>query len=225
MARCARLISFDLPMHIMSRGNNRHPLFANENEKSYFRHLLRSKKADRGIHIYHYCLMNTHIHLIVRLEPGADLSKFLKQVFLAYYSFFRNEHDYSGHLFQGRFKNLIIDSEGYLIRCGKYIELNPVRARMVSHPSEYEYSSFSYYAEGLFDPLVTPDPYYESLGRSDALRQKAYRAMFIDHGMINSDKLRKQLYLGSDTFITAMEQLFGIKNIAAKRGRPFMNQE
>ena len=124
--------------------------------------------------------MNNHIHLIVRLEPGADLSKFLKQVFLAYYAFYRNKHDYSGHLFQGRFKNIIIETRTYLLQCGKYIELNPVRAKIVRHPGDYRFSSFLYYAEGRHDPLVKRNPCYEALGNTEAERRIAYKALFID---------------------------------------------
>ncbi|MGZ5514748.1 MAG: transposase [Candidatus Aminicenantales bacterium] len=220
MARCARIISFDLPMHVMNRGNNRQPLFTSREEKLYFLSLIHEKKAMNGIHIYHYCLMNNHIHLVVRLEPDGDLSRFLKQVFLAYYCLFRNRHDYVGHLVQGRFKGIVIDTEGYLIQCGKYIELNPVRANIVTDPGDYEFSSYRYYAEGLYDPLITPNPCFAGLAKDEAARQASYRSLFIDNGMVNSAKLRSHLYLGSEAFINRMEMEFGIRNVALKPGRP-----
>jgi putative transposase len=220
MARCARIISFDLPMHIMNRGNNRQPIFTNPQEKLYFLSLLHKMKAINGIHIYHYCLMNNHMHLIVRLEPDGELSRFLKQVFLAYYCLFRNKHEYVGHLVQGRFKGLVIDSEGYLIQCGKYIELNPVRAKIVAYPGDYEFSSYRYYAEGLYDPLITPNPSFAGLAKDEAARQEAYKRLLIDEGMVSSEKLRSHHYLGSEAFIGRMETKFGIKNAALKRGRP-----
>jgi putative transposase len=220
MARCARLVSHDLPMHIMNRGNNRQLIFTNDEEKSYFLYLLHSKKRMNGIHIYHYCIMDNHLHLIVHLEPQADLSKFIKQVFLAYYSFFKNKHEYVGHLFQGRFKSIIIDTESYLIQCGKYIELNPVRAEIVSSPGDYAYSSYRFYAQGTFDPLSTPDPIYAGLGATDSARQTLYRKMVIDDKMVNSEKLRSHLYLGSEEFVNRMQERFGIRNIGLKKGRP-----
>ncbi len=224
MARRARIISFDFPMHVMNRGNNRQRLFTNEKEKSYFRYLLSKKMAQAGVHILHYCLMNNHIHLIVMLEPFADLSKFLKQVFLAYYSFYRIKHEYSGHLFQGRFKNIVIDTRSYLLQCGKYIELNPVRAKIVRHPSEYEHSSYDYYAEGRHDPLITRDPTFDLLGDSEEERRAAYRALVIDPKLVDSEKLRSHLYLGSEAFIETMEKRFGIKNVALRRGRPLKSK-
>jgi putative transposase len=220
MARCARLISLDLPMHIMNRGNNKQTIFTNDEEKSYFRYLLYSKAQLNGIHIYHYCIMDNHIHLIVHLEPQADLSKFMKQVFLAYYSLFKNKHEYVGHLFQGRFKSIIIDTQSYLIQCGKYIELNPVRAKIVSNPGDYVYSSYQFYAQGIFDRLITPDPTYTSLGDTDSVRQALYQKLVIDEKLVNSDKLRCHLYLGSEEFVKRMEEKFGIRNIGLKKGRP-----
>jgi putative transposase len=207
-------------MHIMNRGNNKQPLFTSQEEKLYFLYLLHKMKAENGIQIYHYCLMDNHIHLIVRLERGGALSRFLKQVFLAYYCLFRNKHEYVGHLVQGRFKGIIIDTEGYLIQCGKYIELNPVRAKIVTHPGDFQFSSYRYYAQGLYDPLIAPNPSFMGLAKDEAGRQTAYRGLFIDEGMISSERLRKQLYLGSDVFIKRMEAEFGIKNVSLKRGRP-----
>lgn len=204
----------------MNRGNNRQRLFYSDTEKLYFSYLIHKMKAPNRVQVYHYCLMDNHIHLIVRLEPGAALSRFLKQVFLAYHAFFRNRHEYVGHLVQGRFKSIIIDTSGYLIHCGKYIELNPVRARIVADPGDYGFSSFRYYAHGLYDPLVTPDPCFAGLAEDERARQAAYRRLFIDDSMVNSEKLRRDRYLGSDLFIKKMELAFGIKNIAPGRGRP-----
>ncbi len=220
MARRARIISFTLPMHVMNRGNNKQRLFTNPEEKRYFIYLLHKMRAQDGVHIYHYCLMDNHVHLVIRLETGADLSRFLKQVFLAYYSLFRNKHDYVGHLVQGRFKGIIIDTEGYLIQCGKYIELNPVRAKIVARPEDFQFSSYRYYAQGRHDPLITPNPSFVALAKDEAARQAAYRRLFIDEKMISSERLRKQLYLGSSVFIKKMEAEFGVKNISLKRGRP-----
>lgn len=204
----------------MNRGNNRQRIFYSDNEKMYFRFLLLKMKGANGVQIYHYCLMDNHVHLIVRLEPGGDLSRFLKQVFLAYFAYFRNRHEYVGHLVQGRFKSLIIDTSYYLIQCGKYIELNPVRAQIVTAPDDYQFSSYRYYAKGLYDPLVTPDPCFKSLAADEKARQAAYCSLFINDRMIDSEKLRSQRYLGSDEFIKRMEGTFRIRNVALKRGRP-----
>jgi len=220
MPRSARLVSSHLPMHIMGRGNNRQMLFTSDKEKSYFRYLLLSKSKVNGVHIYHYCIMGSHFHLIVRLEAWGDLARFMKQVFLAYSSLYRNNHVYIGHLFQGRYKSIIIDSQVYLIKCGKYIELNPVRAKITSSPDDYAHSSYGFYAHGTYDPLVTPDPLYAGLGESACGRQASYRRLAIDAKAINSERLNRDFFLGSEEFVKRMEIEFGIQNAAAPRGRP-----
>ncbi len=212
-------------MHVMSRGNNRQLIFFCDEEKCYFRYLLHKMKAVNRVDIYHYCLMNTHIHLIVRLNPTADLSRFFKQVFLAYHCYFRRRHEYVGHLVQGRFKSIIIETERYLLQCGKYVELNPVRAKIVPDPGDYKFSSYNYYARSRHDPLVTPNPCFSKLGNSERERRISYEGLFIDAKVINTEKLRSHRYLGSDPFIRRMEAAFGIRNVGLKRGRPKMKNK
>ena len=84
----------------------------------------------------------------------------------------------TGTLWEGRYRAAPIDSEAYFLACCRYIELNPVRARMVDHPRGYKWSSFRAHADGVRDPLVSDHPLYRALGRSHAARQKAYRALF-----------------------------------------------
>jgi putative transposase len=204
----------------MNRGNNRQMIFTDKDEKSYFLYLLHEKKQENEVQIYHYCIMGNHFHLVVRAASKADLSRFLKRAFVAYYRFFKNHHEYAGHLFQGRFKSIIIDTQSYLIQCGKYIETNPVRANLVSDPSEYAHSSYRFYADGAHDPLITPNPLYPGLGATEAERQAAYRKLIINGKVVNSAALRSKLYLGSDEFIKKMEMQFGIRNIGFRTGRP-----
>lgn len=220
MPRSARLVCPDYPLHVMSRGNNRQPIFWNDDEKSYFRFLLYHHMNGNGISIYHYCLMNNHIHLILQVEESGNLAKFMKQVFLSYYHLFKNRHDYVGHLVQGRFKSIIVDSESYFLQCGKYIELNPVRGGLSQNPADYRFSSFNYYAQGIPDPLVTPNPLYLTMGKSGGERQSRYAEMVVDKSIVNSEILGSLLFFGSEEFVKNMELRYGLKNVRAKRGRP-----
>lgn len=225
MTRCARIVSHELPMHVMSRGNNRQMIFFCDDEKLYFRYLLHKMKKINRVDIFHYCLMNNHIHLIVSLNPAANLSRFLKQVFLAYHCYFRHRHEYVGHLVQGRFKSLLIETERYLLQCGKYIEMNPVRAKIVSNPGDYKFSSYNYYARSRYDPLITPNPSFSKLGNNESERRISYQGLFIDARIVNSENLRGHRYLGSDLFIRRMESVFGLKDVGLKRGRPKMKNK
>lgn len=163
-----------MAIHVISRGNNRYPLFSEDNEKAYYLRILREFANENKINIFHYCVMNNHVHLIVWLLQGHTLSKCIKQINLKYYYYYRKQYEFTGCLWQGRFKSHIIDSDSYLVQCGKYIELNPVRAGIVSAPEDYPFSSYRYYAYGEPDPLITPSPAYLALSQTQEGRQKRY---------------------------------------------------
>ncbi len=180
MPRDARKIPPEGFLHVTSRGNNRKKIFGSkQNKKTYYLYLKKLKKEEK-VDICHYCIMDNHVHLLVRVEEKSNLSRFMKRVNLKYTSYYRNKYNHCGHLWQGRFHSKIIDNEAYLIQCGKYIELNPVRAGVVSSPENYQFSSYSYYGFGKPDPILKPNPFYEELGKNTKEKQKEYRNLIID---------------------------------------------
>lgn len=181
MPRPKRIIPCDAALHVISRGNNKQNIFHSDNDKLKYYSLLRELKLENKIDLFHYCLMNNHIHLVLYLNRESTLSKFMKQVNLSYFHYYRKHYGYSGHLWQGRFKSNVIKTDSYLLQCGKYIEMNPVRAGIVSHPTQYNFSSYSHYADGKLDSLVTPSPEYLGLSGSPALRQKQYAAFILEN--------------------------------------------
>jgi putative transposase len=144
----------------------------------------------------------------------------MKQVNLSYFSYYNKTYGYSGHLWQGRFKSNIIDTEVYLMQCGRYIELNPVRAGIVKLPEEYRFSSYNYYARGIPDRIITTSPAYIGLADSSVQRRKQYIEFVTDNSIINSEKLIKNLFIGSQAFIKKLQDYYGIENEGLKRGRP-----
>ncbi len=209
----------DAALHIMARGNNRLNLFQGNLDKAHFLDILRELKEENNLDIFHYCLMSNHVHMILWLRQGSNLSKFMKQLQLRYFNYYRTTYDYVGHLWQGRFKSNLIDSDPYLMQCGKYIELNPVRAGLAAMPEEYPFSSYRYYAHGADDPLIMPNPAYFGLSNSADDRREQYIAFVVDSTIINSQKLRAQLFVGSNAFISKLEKFYQVKNIALRRGR------
>ena len=188
MPRHARVIPLIGYMHIISRGNNRRKLFRHERDKKrYYLYLMHSKFEDK-IDILHYCIMSNHLHLLVGVNQTSDLSRFMKRVNLKYTCYYQSKYTYCGHLWQNRFKGKIIDNEIYLIRCGKYIELNPVRAGIVFSPQHYKFSSYHYYAFGENDALITPNPLYEDLSLEQKKRWYLYRNLMMDEEEIR-DKI------------------------------------
>ncbi|HEX9780696.1 MAG TPA: transposase [bacterium] len=176
MPRATRQLIDESYWHITVRGNNRRPLFHRPDDyRAYLRLLREYGRRFPGTLIHHYCLMPNQVHLLVRMGLGPDFPRFMQGVNQSYYHHYRRTHGYSGHLFQGRYKSFAIRTESYLLECGRYIERNPVRAEMVRDPRHYPWSSYTFYAEGQPDPLLTPSPLYEGLGAREFDRQLAYR--------------------------------------------------
>lgn len=220
MPKIRRVIPIDAAMHLVNRGNNKQYIFDSDADKLRYYQLMLELKEENRITIFHYCLMDNHPHLIVWLKYESRLSKFMKQLSLSYYSYYKKAYGYSGHLWQGRFKSNIIDTDSYLLQCGKYIEINPVRAGMVNSPAEYIFSSYNFYAYGKPDSLLTPSPAYLALSDSPEMRRKYYIEFVVDNSIINMQRLNKQRFIGSEDFIKKSEFLYGIKNEQLSRGRP-----
>lgn len=221
MPRGRRLIPVsDAALHIIARGNNRYYLFANNDDKAYYLSALKGLKEENNIDIFHYCLMTNHVHLVVWLRAQHTLSKCIKQLNLRYFNYYKKTYGYTGCLWQRRFKSNLIDTDTYLLQCGKYIELNPVRAQIVSRPEEYHFSSYRYYACGKPDALITPSPAYLGLSSLEESRREQYIAFVVDSSIINSRSLQAQLFIGSELFIKRLEEYYKIKNIGLRRGRP-----
>jgi len=144
----------------------------------------------------------------------------MKQVNLTYFHYYKKIYDYCGHFWQDRFKSSVIEIDSYLLQCGKYIELNPVRAGMVNHPAHYPFSSYNFYTGDKPDTLITPSPAYLGLSDSVRLRQKQYVDFVVDSSIINSDILNKKLYIGSQAFVDRLQEYYAIKNRRENKGRP-----
>ncbi|MDD5432368.1 MAG: transposase [Candidatus Omnitrophica bacterium] len=220
MPRIKRIVSCNSALHVICRGNNKNNVFHCDNDKLRYYSLLNELKNENKIDILHYCLMDNHVHLILNLKPESKLSRFMKQLNLTYFYYYSKLYDYCGHLWQDRFKSNIIEVDSYLLQCGKYIELNPVRAGVVSHPAEYRFSSYNCYAKGKPDSLITLSPAYLGLSDSATSRQKQFIDFVIDGSIINSDVLAKKLYIGSQAFIDKLQEYYQTKNRRDSKGRP-----
>lgn len=176
MARSTRF-SYALSgfFHIICRGNNHTILFRDDNDYCEMISRISRFKQEWPFHIYHYCLMPTHIHLLVETEQLSDLSKAYLQIQLSYFHHFKRKYNYSGHLWQSRFRSLPIISEDYLFRCARYIELNPVAAKLVKFPEEFRWNSCWHYLKKLDDPILKLAPWFLAFGETDTERRMNYK--------------------------------------------------
>jgi len=160
--------------HLITRGNNRKKVFWDEDDYQVYLDLIKEYKERYPLELFHYCLMPNHIHLLVRVIQGEQLSRFMQSISQRYSHHYKRNHGHVGHLWQGRYKSLHITDDAYLMECGRYIERNPVRAAMVTYPKDWAWSSYRYYAQGEENALLTEDMCYLDLGLSPQERQKRY---------------------------------------------------
>jgi len=177
MPRPTRLDLAGIPQHIVQRGVDRRPCFVLEiHFHEYLRHLL--EQAERyGCDIHAYVLMCNHVHLLATPVETGGIGRLMQSLGRCYVPFFNLMMERTGTLWEGRFKSCLVDSDAYLLRCYRYIELNPVRAGITSGPCGYRWSSYMSNGLGNCDPLVSPHPTYQALGSTTAERCAAYRAI------------------------------------------------
>lgn len=180
MPRQHRLLLSQSYYHIMTRGNNRHIVFRNDGDYYYYMNLVKRFKSELPFDLYHYCLMPNHVHLLIKTKNADDFSLFMKKINLAYFHHYRKMYNWVGHFWQDRFKSQPIGKDEYFIQCGKYIELNPVRAGLVKQPQDYQYSSYNYYTGSAANNLITTDIFYDLLGDNPIDRHNKYQEIIID---------------------------------------------
>ena len=129
MPRIARVVALGYPHHITQRGNYRQKIFSTDADREKYIALLNEERKQYGLTILAYCLMSNHVHLIVVPEHDDTMGKVFKYVNMRYSQYYNKKIGAGGHLFQGRFFSSVMD-ERYLIACSRYIERNPVRAKM-----------------------------------------------------------------------------------------------
>ena len=225
MPRKPRFFLADVPVHIVQRGNNRQPIFFDAID--YRKYLLwLTEGAERyGCTIHAYVLMTNHVHLLATPRDAHAVSRMMQYVGRYYVPYINHEYGRSGTLWEGRFKGSAIDTEAYLMTCMRYIELNPVRARMAEAPEDYPWSSYGSNALDRKDELITRHAQYEALGADEKARCEAYRALFglaLDEDLLARIRAAWQTGtpLGNDRFRAQIEQALGRKVGHDRRGRP-----
>jgi putative transposase len=189
MARLGRYFLPDQPLHVIQRGNNREPIFHCDDDYLRYRGWLAAAAAAHGCSIHADVLMTSHVHLLVTPKRIESLPGMMQSLGRCYVRHVNVTYRRTGTLWEGRYRAAPIDSDAYFLACCRYIELNPVRAGMVSHPRQYPWSSYRAHALGAADTLVSVHPLCRAVGRTEAERQGAYRALFraaLDAGFVDA---------------------------------------
>ena len=156
MSRQAREEAESGIYHVMLKGINKENLFQNEKEKRYFLQLVKEYKTKCGFELYAYCLMNSHVHLLINEQDGT-ISDIIKKISGTYAVWYNKKHDRVGHLFQNRFRSKPVKDDKYFFAVLHYILYNPVKAGLCNNIEEYEFSSAREY---LFDERGITDVYF-----------------------------------------------------------------
>ena len=163
-------------LHVVTRGDNRERIFVNDIDRRGFLHALQTYATDFRISILAYALMPNHIHLIARQNGTDTLSRFMHSLTIKYTKYFNKQYSRVGHVFQGRFRSRVIETDSYLLVASRYVHLNPVKAGLADHPLRYSWSSYKVYAEGTeTHSLVDCDLILGLMGTDRAQQRLRYR--------------------------------------------------
>lgn len=221
MTRRPRLVVAGYPHHLVLRGNNRSAIFYKDGDRHVFIDCLRQAKEKTKSKIYAYCLMTNHVHLLVEPSTEDGLGNMVQSLGRRYVQYINQIYKRTGTLWEGRFKSSLVSKDEYLLACGRYIELNPVRAKIAQNPGDYPWSSFRFRAEGKNDTLLDEDPVYLGLGKTEKERQLNYKKYFL--GNISDDEInvvRTATQKGGIIFISKISRLLGKEVVLKPRGRP-----
>ena len=219
MPRLARTVVLDFPHHITQRGNNRQDVFFVDDDRKVYLELLQEQSEKNGLSIMGYCLMTNHVHLIAIPRSEEALSKAIGRTHFIYTQYINRFHGRSGHLWQGRFYSCALDDQHFWLAM-RYIEQNPVRAKICRRPWRYGWSSASAHIdENCRSELLNLPDWYEMISAGEwrnSLQQELKES--------ETQKLRSNTHtgrpLGSDSFLSKVERILGRRIRPLPVGRP-----
>lgn len=179
MARPLRIEYPGAFYHVTSRGNERKDVFKSQKDREKFLFYLETATERYGAVIHVWCQLSNHYHLLLE-TPAGNLSEIMHHINGAYTTYFNVKRKRSGHLFQGRYKAILVEADEYAKELSRYIHLNPVRAGIVDRPEDYEWSSYkSYIGENAAPKWLKTDFIHRYFANKIAIAQKKYRT-FVD---------------------------------------------
>jgi len=197
--------------HVTSRGNDKKDIFRSIKDREKFLSYLSSAWERHGAVFHAYCLMSNHFHLMLE-TPLGNLSRIMKHINGSYTTYFNVKHKRAGHLLQGRYKAILVQADTYAAELSRYIHLNPVRAKMVQSPEEYQWSSCCRYLEGTEPSWLSTSLVLGYFGKEVEDRRKNYRDyLFEAIGKESPDPLAGSVastILGNDDFVRDIREKY-----------------
>jgi putative transposase len=225
MGRLPRIIDDGLTYHALNRGNNRADVFADDSDRLAFLDAIARTKERYPFRLLGYCLLTNHFHLLLRPDDGQSISRILQSLTVAHTWRYHKRHRTAGHVWQGRFKSPAIQDDGHLLAVLRYIEANPLRAKLVPDLAEYRWSSYRSHGLGESDPLLDPLPEWEGLGRTDKERCSRWRRQVVageaekDLAPIRASVMSGRPF-GTEDWVGETAKRLGVELTPRPRGRP-----
>lgn len=229
MPRQPRYFVPGFPQHIVQRGVDRQAVFFQPADYKLYLQTLCDASIQHECQIHAYVLMTNHSHLLITPRHKRSIPLLMQSIGRNYVQTLNRKYNRTGTLWEGRYKASLVQDDRYLLACQRYIELNPVRAGLVSNPGHYRYSSYGHNAIGSKNRLITAHPTYLALADCIDQRQAAYRELFED-GLSPEllkdirDNTNACLVLGDDRFKDQIEDMLGRSVRPGKDGRPKKNE-
>jgi len=216
MARPVRIEYPGAVYHVICRGNDRRAVFRDDQDRTRYLEKLSRYCQEKTVELLSYCLLTNHVHLLLE-TPEGNLSKMMQAFQTSYTVYFNKRHRRSGHLFEQRYKALLVDKDNYLLQVSCYIHLNPVAAKISPRPQDYRWSSYGWYLKGKGMPGLKTETVldYYAGGRAKQLTQ--YR-QYVEG--VAGEKQRygapaaiKQIFIGDEAFIETARQRAGTRSV------------
>lgn len=223
MPRPLRLILPGVAVHVIQRGHNRVACFRHEADYLVYLSHLRELSVKHACAVHAYCLMTNHVHLLMTPAAADACTGLMRDLGQRYVQYFNRRYERTGTLWEGRFRSCVAESARYVLACYRYIELNPVRAGMVSHPLAYLWSSYAANGGLRADPFLSPHAEFLALSAADGERRSSYRALFeqeIDAQLLQviRDATNGGYPLAGEVFKTSVIEPLGWKTAPGKPG-------
>jgi putative transposase len=225
MPRRPRLFVEGLPLHIVQRGSARRPIFEDEADYQQFVDLAVDAAQRYGLWVHAWALMPNQVHLLATPARADTATRALQLIGNRYVQGFNRRHRRSGTLWSGRYRASLVDSDGFLLACMRYIESDPVRAGLVSMPEAWPWSSHPANAYGQPDLLTRQHPIYRRLGADPSARCIAYRGLFDEDDDASGEHIIRRAVMGGwpmgdDQFLRRMEAATGLRCTISEPGKP-----
>lgn len=216
MPRYARQLIDRGYYHVINRGNGKQTIYHDTQDYSYFLHSAVYAKNAIPIDIYSYCLMPNHYHFVVRPQRSSNLSRWIHRIMTKFNYYHQNRYTTVGHLWQGPFKDFLIEDEYHLVNVLKYVEANPMRAGLASASAEWRWSSLSerfsarHYLLSDHFPITLPEDWKDFVDSpfDEEIMEKLHKS------------LKCQKPFGNDEWVKSVCLDFGLRNRTRARGRP-----